>query len=47
MNYLLAKLKGRTNEFLKVIASTNDILEVVDLTNTQNYAPEYRLEDNE
>jgi len=47
MNYLLAKLKGRTNEFLKVVASSNDILDTPDLTNTQNYTPEYKLEDDE
>ena len=47
MNYLLAKLKGRTNEFLKVVASSNNILEVPNLTNIQNYTPEYKLEDNE
>lgn len=47
MNYLLAKLKGRRNEFLKVVASSNDILETPNLTNTQTYSPEYKLEDDE
>jgi len=47
MNYLLAKLKGRTNEFLKVVASSNNILDTPDLTNIQNYTPEYKLEDDE
>lgn len=47
MNYLLAKLKGRRNEFFKVIASTNDILEVPNLINTHSYTPEYKLEDDE
>lgn len=47
MNYLLAKLKGRGNEFYKVVASRNDILDVPDLANTQNYSPEYKLEDDE
>lgn len=47
MNYLIAKLKGNGNNFLKVIASKNDILEMPDLTNIQNYTPEYKLEDDE
>lgn len=47
MNYLLARLKGRTNNFFKVIASTNDILDTPDLSNTQSYSPEYKLEDDE
>ncbi len=47
MNYLLAKLKGRTKEFLKVVASTNDILDVPDFSNAQDYSPEYKLEDDE
>lgn len=47
MNYLLAKLKDRSNEFYKVVASRNDILDVPDITNTQNYSPEYKLEDDE
>src|SRR3990167_11013670 len=47
MNYLLAKLKGRTGEFLKVIATTSIILETPDLTNTQDYSPMYKLEDDE
>lgn len=47
MNYLLAKLTGRTSEFLKVIATTSNILATPDLTNVQNYSPEYKLEDDE
>ncbi len=47
MNYLLAKLKGQSREFLKVLASSNDILDTPDLTNTKNYTPEYKLEDDE
>lgn len=47
MNYLLAKLKGRTGEFLKIIATTSNILETPDLTNTQDYSPMYKLEDDE
>jgi len=47
MNYLIAKLKGPGNNFLKVIASRNDILEVPDLSNTQSYTAGYKLEDDE
>lgn len=47
MNYLLAKLKGRGTEFLKVVASSNNIHDIPDLTNTQDYSPEYKLEDDE
>ncbi len=47
MNYLLAKLKGKTNEFLKVVASSNDILDTPDVSNTQSYTPDYKLEDDE
>ncbi len=47
MNYLLARLKGRRNEFVKVVASKSNILEIPDFTNTQNYSPEYKLEDDE
>jgi len=47
MNYLLAKLKGRDDEFLKVIASKNTILETPNLANPQSYSSEYKLEDDE
>ena len=47
MNYLLAKLKGRSNDFVKVIASRNLILDTPDLSTTKAYAPEYKLEDEE
>ncbi|QKJ22303.1 hypothetical protein [Poseidonibacter lekithochrous] len=47
MNYLLAKLKGRTQQFLKVVASTKNIIETPDLSNTKSYSPKYKLEDDE
>lgn len=47
MNYLLAKLKGRTSEFLKVIALKKDIFDVPNLSNTKTYVPKYRLEDED
>lgn len=47
MNYLLAKLKGKRNTFLKVVASTNNILDTPDLSSTQDYLTGYKLEDNE
>lgn len=47
MNYLLAKLRSRTSEFVKVIASKNEILEAPDLTNTEDYSPGYNLDPEE
>jgi len=38
MNYLLAKLKGRSNDFVKVIASRNIILDIPDLSTTKAYS---------
>ncbi len=47
MNYLLAKMKGRQNEFLKILTSKEDILATPDLSHVQNYSPAYKLEDDE
>ncbi|WP_121626783.1 hypothetical protein [Poseidonibacter antarcticus] len=47
MNYLLAKIKGRGDNFLKVIATRDSIFEVPDLSNNENYAPTYKLDDDE
>ncbi len=47
MNYLLAKLKGRNDKFLKVIASKHNILDVPNLTRTHNYTSTYKLDDDE
>ena len=47
MNYLLAKVKGRRNNFLKVIASRDLILDEPDLSTTENYSPTYSLDSDE
>lgn len=47
MNYLLAKVKGRSNSFLKVIASRQVILEIPNLDNTVDYSPNTLLDNSE
>jgi hypothetical protein len=47
MNYLLAKVKGRGNSFLKVIASRQPILEIPNLDNTVDYSPNTLLDNGE
>ena len=47
MNYLLAKVKGRSNSFLKVITSRQLILEIPNLDNTVDYSPNTLLDSGE
>lgn len=47
MNYLLAKIKGRGENFLKVIATRDSIFNVPDLTTTQSYSSTYKLDEGE
>ena len=47
MNYLLARIKGRTAEFLKVVSDEIDIFDMPDFSNNIAYSPSYKLEDVE
>lgn len=47
MNYLLAEIKDRSTELLKVMSDEKDIFEMPDLSNVQDYSPMYKLEDGE
>lgn len=47
MNYLLAKVKGRNNSFLKVLASKQLILENPNLDNTVEYSSDTLLDNDE
>lgn len=47
MNYLLAKIKGRGENFLKVVATRDRIFDVPDLSTTLNYSPTYKLDEEE
>jgi len=45
MNILIAKLKSRQSEFLKVMSSSGVIWEFPDIANSVDYSPAYKLED--
>jgi len=47
MNILIAKLKGRNQEFVKVMSTDTDVWELPNITNSKDYTPDYKLEDNE
>ena len=47
MNHLLAKIKARDVEFLKVMSDERDIFDMPDLSDSQAYSPSYKLEDGE
>lgn len=47
MNHLLAKTKGRNSEILKVLSTEDDIFDMPDLSNTIEYSPMYKLENDE
>ena len=47
MNHLLAKIKARNAEFLKVMSDERDLFDMPDLSDNQTYSPLYKLEDDE
>jgi len=47
MNHLLAKIKGRSTEFLKVMSDERGVFDLPDLSDNQAYSPAYKLEDGE
>lgn len=47
MNHLLAKIKGRSTEFLKVMSDERGVFDMPDLSDNQAYSPAYKLEDGE
>ena len=47
MNHLLARIKGRNAEFLKVMSDERDLFDMPDLSDKQAYSPSYKLEDGE
>ncbi len=47
MNYLLAKLKGKNGLVLKVISSSNEIIDEPELSALRAYEPSYKLDDEE
>lgn len=47
MNYLLAEIKGRNAEFLKVMSVQRGVFDLPDLSDSQAYSPAYKLEDGE
>lgn len=48
MNYLLANIQnGKNIEFLKVLTLRSEIIKEPNLSNTQKYSSEYKLEDDE
>lgn len=46
MNYLVAKVRG-VSEILKVLSTNDEIFSLPDLAQTQNYQPDYKLEEDE
>ena len=47
MNHLIAKIKARKAEFLKVVSDERGIFDMPDLSDSQAYSPSYKLEDGE
>jgi hypothetical protein len=47
MNHLIAKIKARDAEFLKVVSDERGIFDMPDLSDSQAYSPSYKLEDGE
>jgi len=47
MNVLVARLKGRASEFVKVMSTDNDIWDIPNIENSKDYTAEYKLEDDE
>lgn len=47
MNHLIAKIKARNAEFLKVVSDERGIFDMPDLSDSQAYSPSYKLEDGE
>lgn len=47
MNVLVARLKGRSSEFVKVMSTENDIWDIPKIENSKAYTTEYKSEDDE
>lgn len=47
VNYLLARMKGRSAGFLKIMSNERGVFDMPDLSDSQTYSPTYKLEGGE